>query len=190
MFVSTASIRQWFLLPSHLPIYKTIKSPLSPRHLQVRSKTTCDSCPMKLLLAVLLQFGVADAAPIPSWHSTNATLSRPARVRVVVGGGGINSIWNPDSEILEPFRGFGPGGVKVITAAGSNAPGDGAQLVNLMANAGISAEWIPIHDVNCAESAFDPLMVAMVERAEAIFYGGGQVQITLFALGLAHLLRG
>jgi cyanophycinase-like exopeptidase len=145
---------------------------------------------MKLLLAVLLQFGVADAAPIPSWHSTNATLSRPARVRVVVGGGGINSIWNPDSEILEPFRGFGPGGVKVITAAGSNAPGDGAQLVNLMANAGISAEWIPIHDVNCAESAFDPLMVAMVERAEAIFYGGGQVQITLFALGLAHLLRG
>ena len=72
------------------------------------------------------------------------------------------------------FRGFGEGGVKVITAAGSNPIGDGAQLVNIMGNAGISAEWIPIHDVNCDERAYDPEIVAMVEEADAIFYGGGQ----------------
>lgn len=104
----------------------------------------------------------------------NVTDTASGRIRVVVGGGGANSIWREGSEILDPFRGFGTNGVKVITAAGSNPVGDGARLVELMDNAGISAEWIPIYDVNCAESAFDPAMVAMVEEADAIFYGGGQ----------------
>jgi cyanophycinase-like exopeptidase len=118
-----------------------------------------------LLLGLL---SCACAAPLPRYNT-----SREA-TRVVVGGGGINSIWNPDSTILEIFRGLPPGGVKLITAAGSNPVGDGAQLVNLMSNAGIEAEWIPIHDVNCNERAFDPVYVEMVERADAIFYGGGQ----------------
>ena len=93
---------------------------------------------------------------------------------VVVGGGGINSIWNPDSDILEPFRGFPPGGVKIITAAGINPVNDGISLGNIFANAGVETEWIPIHDVNCNENAFSEDIVAMVEAADAIFYGGGQ----------------
>jgi cyanophycinase-like exopeptidase len=119
-----------------------------------------------------LTLGSTFAAPIPP--TFNATHPFPGRVRVVVGGGGASSIWNPDSTVLTLFRGFPAGGVKVITAAGTDPIGSGVSLVNSMANAGIIAEWIPIHDVNCHLTAFDPEIVAMVERADAIFYGGGQ----------------
>ena len=135
-----------------------------------------------LSVITLVALGVgAAAAPLPrsAYNGTsgpqaaNATAGKIA-TRVVVGGGGINSIWNPDSTILEIFRGLPPGGVKLITAAGSNPVGDGERLVELMENAGISSEWIPIHDVNCDERAFDPAIVELIERADAIFYGGGQ----------------
>ena len=121
-----------------------------------------------LFLAGVLLVPGSLAAPI-----VNGT-RREGRERLVVGGGGINSIWRPDSAVLEMYRGFGENGVKVITAAGSNPIGDGTQLVNLMAQAGISAEWVPIHDVNCDVNAFDPAIVAMIDSADAIFYGGGQ----------------
>ena len=39
------------------------------------------------------------------------------------------------------FRGFPPGGVKVITSAGTNCESSGTSLVNSFANAGIEAEW-------------------------------------------------
>ena len=67
---------------------------------------------MRLFLAGAALVSSALAAPI-----VNGT-RRPERERIVVGGGGINSIWRPDSAILEMYRGFGPNGVKVITAAG------------------------------------------------------------------------
>jgi cyanophycinase-like exopeptidase len=102
------------------------------------------------------------------WHKNDGV------VRVVVGGGGANSIWRPDSDILELFRGYPAGGVKVITAAGTNCESSGASLVNSFANAGVEAEWIPICDNYCDTAAFDPEVVAMVDRADAIFYGGGQ----------------
>lgn len=95
-------------------------------------------------------------------------------MRVVVGGGGASSIWRPDSDILELFRGFPAGGVKVITAAGTNCESSGTSLVNLFASAGVDAEWIPICDAYCDEAAFDPEVVTMVDQADAIFYGGGQ----------------
>ena len=40
---------------------------------------------------------------------------------------------------MEPFRGFAPGGVKVITAARTNPVADGARLVELFGNAGVAA---------------------------------------------------
>ena len=88
--------------------------------------------------------------------------------------GGASSIWRPDSSILELYRGFAPGQVKVITSAGTNCESSGTSLVNLMGNAGIVAEWIPICDINCDVAAFDPEIVTMIDRADAIFYGGGQ----------------
>ena len=89
---------------------------------------------MKRCAALLALAGIGSAAPI-----VNRT--RESKIRHVVGGGVINSIWRPDSAVLEMFRGFPPGGVKVITSAGTNCESSGTSLVNSFANAGIEAEW-------------------------------------------------
>ena len=128
-----------------------------------------------LFTAILIFTGASHAAPVPNmtaghpwpWH-------REGTVRVVVGGGGASSIWRPGSAILEMYRGFEPGQVKVITSAGTNCESSGTSLVNSFANAGIVAEWIPICDEYCDTAAFDPEVVAMIDSADAIFYGGGQ----------------
>jgi|EP01047_Picozoa_sp_COSAG01_P025432 cyanophycinase-like exopeptidase len=129
----------------------------------------------RVLLAAMLVLG-AKSAPVPSGTNTSHPWPwhRAEAVRVVVGGGGASSIWRPGSAILEMYRGFAPGQVKVITAAGTNCESSGTSLVNSMANAGIIAEWIPICDNYCDTAAYDPAIVEMVDRADAIFYGGGQ----------------
>ena len=101
-----------------------------------------------------------------STHTHTTLVPRDAlseSLRVIM----LMQIWRPDSTILEMFRGFPAGKVKVITAAGINPIGDGTQLVNIMGNAGIEAEWIPIHDVNCDVTAFDPAIVAMIDDVSA-----------------------
>ena len=129
---------------------------------------------MKRCAALLALAGIGSAAPIVNRTDQLNATRRESKIRHVVGGGGINSIWRPDSAVLEMFRGFPPGGVKVITSAGTNCESSGTSLVNSFANAGIEAEWIPICDAYCGTAAFDPEVVGMVESADAIFYGGGQ----------------
>jgi cyanophycinase len=119
---------------------------------------------MHLGVALLV---AASAAPQPP-PLKNTTGARE-EVRIVVGGS-----LQSTSPILEYYRGFPPGGVKYITAAGTNPVGDGASIGNFFANAGIEAEWIPVHAPNCEETAFDPEIVAMVEAADAIYMSGGQ----------------
>jgi hypothetical protein len=88
----------------------------------------------------------------------------------VVVGGSLRS----DSPILEYFRGFPPNAVKFITAAGINPIADGASIGAFFLEAGIQAEWIPVHDTNCNERTRDPVFVQMVNEAEAIYMSGGQ----------------
>ena len=121
---------------------------------------------MHLGVALLV---AASAAPQPP-PLKNTTGARE-EVRIVVGGS-----LQSTSPILEYYRGFPPGGVKYITAAGTNPVGDGASIGNFFANAGIEAEWIPVHAPNCEETAFDPEIVAMVEAADAIYMSGGHLE--------------
>lgn len=109
---------------------------------------------------------------------TNFTSWLPDTVRVVVGGS-----LRSDSPILDYYRGFPPNAVKYITAAGTNPVADGISIGNFFLEAGIQAEWIPVHDVNCNERTRDPDFVRMVDDAEAIYMSGGQagrVQSCLF----------
>eukprot|EP00037_Helgoeca_nana_P017185 m.162428 g.162428 ORF g.162428 m.162428 type:complete len:436 (-) comp23877_c0_seq1:50-1357(-) len=96
--------------------------------------------------------------------------TRAQALRLVVGG----SI-SADSPILESFRGFPPGGVKFITAAGTSPEADAVTIEKLLREAGVQdPEWIPVYGSNCAERTRDAAYVDMVERADAIFMSGGQ----------------
>jgi cyanophycinase len=135
-----------------------------------------------LALAACLAFtpltmAVPRARPNPS-VARNATVRQNDVVRVVVGGS-----LQSTSPILDFYRGHPPGGVKYITAAGINPIADAASIGAFFADAGIDAEWIPVHDVNCNERTRDPTYVQMVEQADAIYMSGGQagrVQSCLF----------
>lgn len=140
---------------------------------------------MMLALCALLLLTLAPPSLAIPRATSNASgawnATRPARddvVRVVVGGSLQSS-----SPILDFYRGFPPGGVKYITAAGINPIGDAVSIGAFFAEAGIEAEWIPVHDTNCNERTRDPNYVQMVEQADAIYMSGGQagrVQSCLF----------
>lgn len=100
-------------------------------------------------------------------------------MRLVVGG----SLNYRNDRVLDYYRGFPDGGVKYITAAGTNPTADGTSIGRFFADAGIEAEWIPVYSSNCAERTRDPSYVQMVEQADAIYMSGGQagrVQSCLF----------
>jgi cyanophycinase-like exopeptidase len=99
-------------------------------------------------------------------------------IRIVVGGSLLSN-----SPILDYYKGFAPNGVKYITMAGINPTADATEVRNFFARAGITAEWIPVFDNNCAARTRDPTYIRMVESADAIYMSGGQsgrIQSCLF----------
>merc|ERR1719203_400260 len=77
---------------------------------------------------------------------------------------------------MDPFKGFAPGGVKFFTAASPSPSGSVvSNSKSWFATYGIQdAEWIPVYSSNCAQRAYDPQYVQMVEEADAIYMFGGQ----------------
>jgi len=102
-------------------------------------------------------------------NETKHMSSKQIGIRMVVGGS-----LQSNSPVLEKFKGFGPKGVKYITAAGTNPESDGVSIGQFFDSAGIDAEWIPVYSNNCAERTFDPTYTRMVEEADAIYMSGGQ----------------
>ena len=82
------------------------------------------------------------------------------RVRIVVGGS-----LQSDSPVVNIFKGYNPNGVKFITAAGINPALDAVTIEGFFLEAGVKAQWIPVHSTNCAERTNDPYYVSMVEEA-------------------------
>ena len=106
---------------------------------------------------------------LPTGLQTPSAAQEEDPLRVVIGGS-----LQATSPILDFYRGFPAGGVKYITAAGIDPVADAVAIGAFFAEAGIEAEWIPVHDVNCNERTRDPVYVEMVERADAIYMSGGQ----------------
>ena len=108
---------------------------------------------------MLLTFtGLLAIAPVTLALPRTANVSGATRndiLRVVVGGS-----LQSTSPILDFYRGFPPGSVKYITAAGINPVADAASIGAFFAEAGIEAEWIPVHDTNCNQRTRDPVTTA------------------------------
>ena len=155
---------------------RTVRSQLCTKYPPLSLARCARETMARLLAAALLALAPSGALAMPL-AAKNASLASEL-VRIVVGGS-----LSSDSPILEFYRGFPPLGVKYITAAGTNPVADGIAIGAFFAAAGIDAEWIPVHDVNCDERTRDPVYVRMVEEADAIYMSGGQagrVQSCLF----------
>lgn len=113
---------------------------------------------MQNLLAVVVVLHVQGS--LPRSGSYNRSSFGSERVRLVVGGS-----LQSDSPVVNIFKGYNPNGVKFITAAGINPALDAVTIEGFFLEAGVKAQWIPVHSTNCAERTNDPYYVSMVEEA-------------------------
>lgn len=133
-------------------------------------------------LAALLAVGAHALPAAPSRRNTTAAEANTRtaierykngeRVRMLHGSGQIPELtmefWK------EVTTGPDKGPTLIISAAGgAGAAGSAASYIANFERFGIPMIWLPVYGTNCPELINDPVILALVEDAHAIYFSGG-----------------